>query len=181
MNIVKIPRRDERSFLVAYDAYAPRIFRHVYFRVSSKEIAEDISSQVFLKAWQYLQDHTIESAAGFLYRIAHNLLVDHYRRKTREPVLLDEEFERKHFYENDIVKELEGVEELRRVRRAMNELKKDFRDVLVFRYIDGLSVEEIAQLTKRSKNAVYILLSRATHALKEYVNFHEKHDEGGEN
>ncbi len=162
----EISKRDEKAFLDAHDWYAPRIFRHVYFRVSSKEIAEDITSQVFLKTWKYLLETDINNVKSFLYRVANNLLVDHYRAKGREPVLIDEEFEKIFFYDQDIVREINSQEELKEVRGAMSYLQKDFREVLVLRYIDGFSIDEIAETTQKSTNAVYIAISRGIKELK---------------
>lgn len=167
--INKRNKRNEKAFLDAYDFYAPRIFRHIYFRVSSKETAEDITSQVFLKTWKYLLSDNIKNIKSFLYRVASNLLVDYYRKKSREPVQVDEEFENISFYEKDIVKEINNQEELQDVRRAASRLKKDFRDIIVMRYIDGLSIEEISEISGKSKNAVYISISRAIGELKEIL------------
>ncbi len=163
----KIRKRDEKAFLNAYDFFAPRLFRHVYFRVGSKEIAEDITSQIFLKTWKYLLSSSVENIQGFLYRVAHNALVDHYRAKERSPLPINEEFEKTVFYEKDIIKDILDQEELRAARRAIHRLKKDFRDVVVMRYIDGLSIEEIAAITQKSRNAVSIILSRAIKELKD--------------
>lgn len=166
----RIEKRDEQAFLKAYDFFAPRIFRHAYFRVSSRELAEDIASQVFLNTWKYLLGEDIENIKAFLYRTANNLIIDHYRAKGREPILIDEGFERVFFYEKDIVREINSQEELREVRGAIDLLEKDFRDVLVMRYVDGLSIDEIAEITQKSKNAVYITISRGIKELKQWMN-----------
>lgn len=169
MSAREINKRNEKAFLDAYDFYAPRIFRHIYFRVSSRELAEDITSQVFLKTWEYLLSDNIKNIKSFLYRVASNLLVDYYRKKPREPVQIDEGFENIFFYEKDIVKEINNQEELQDVRRAASRLKKDFRDIIVMRYIDGLSIEEISEISGKSKNAVCISISRAIVELKEIL------------
>lgn len=166
----RIEKRDERAFLNAYDFFAPRIFRHAYFRVSSRELAEDIASQVFLNTWKYLLGEDIENIKAFLYRTANNLIIDHYRAKGREPILIDEGLEKVFFYEKDIVREINSQEELREVRGAMDRLEKDFRDVLVMRYVDELSIDEIAEITQKSKNAVYIIISRGIKELKQWMN-----------
>ena len=159
---------DEKSFLEAYDIFAPKIFRHIYFRINSKEDAEDLTSQVFLKSWVYLKypGREIENLKGFLYKTAHNLIVDYYRKKRKIPLPLNEEFENKFFYEKDIVQQINNQEELRLVRNAIKKLKKDFQEILVLRYIDDLSIEEIAHIIQKSKNAIYVTISRAVKELK---------------
>lgn len=172
MWLEKINRGDDEAFGNAYDFYAPKIFRHVYFRVSSRELAEDITSQVFLKTWEYLANsgRKIENLKYFLYRIAHNQIIDYYRKKDKLPILIDEGFENKAFHERDIIKEINDQEELKLVRKNLSKLKKDYREVLVSRYLDDLSIEEISEITQKSKNAVYILISRAIKELKEHIN-----------
>src|SRR6185369_6271911 len=84
-------RGDQDAFASLYDAYIDRIYRYIYFRVTENEVAEDITSHVFLKAWEKLDTyHPGQSPfVGWLYRIAHNAIIDYYRtRKT--PVALDE-------------------------------------------------------------------------------------------
>lgn len=159
---------DEKAFLKAYEIFAPKIFRHVYFRVSSKEDAEDLTSQVFLKSWVYLKDsrNKIKDLKSFLYRTTHNLIVDYYRKKARTPFVINEEFENKFFYEKDIVQRVNDQEELKMVRGAISKLKKDFRDIIVLRYVDDLSIKEISKITNKSRNAIYITLSRAIKELQ---------------
>ncbi len=166
---------DEKCFLKAYEIFAPKLFRHIYFRINSKEDAEDLTAQVFLKTWMYLRDsrNKIENLKNFLYKSAHNLVVDYYRKKARAPLFINKEFENKFFYKKDIVQEINSQEELRMVRDAVCRLKKDFRDVVVLRYVDGFSIEEIASITQKSKNAIYITLSRSIkelqHILKDFL------------
>lgn len=159
---------DEQAFLKAYEVFAPKIFRHIYFRVNSKEDAEDLTSQVFLKSWVYLKDshNKIKDLKSFFYRTTHNLIVDYYRKKARTPFMINEEFENKFFYEKDIVQKINDQEELKMVRGAVFKLKKDFRDVIVLRYMDDLSIKEISKITHKSKNAIYITLSRAIKELQ---------------
>ena len=159
---------DEKTFLGAYDVFGPKIFRHIYFRINSKEDAEDLTSQVFLKSWVYLKEpgKEIQNLRSFLYKTAHNLVVDYYRKKRKIPLPLNEEFEKKFFYEKDIVQQINSQEELRAVRNAIKKLKEDFQEVLVLRYIDDLSIEEIAHIIQKSKNAIYVTISRAVKELK---------------
>lgn len=159
---------DEQAFLKAYEIFVPKLFRHIYFRINMKEDAEDLTSQVFLKTWVYLRDsrNEIKDLKNFLYRTAHNLIIDYYRKKPRAPLPINEKFEKTFFYEKDIVQEINSQEELQMVRDAIYRLKKDFRDVVVLRYVDDFSIEEIASITQKSKNVIYITLSRAIKELK---------------
>src|SRR3989344_3019452 len=78
---------NEEQFVEMYREYAPQLFKYCYFRVSSREEAEDLSSQVFMKVWDYVaKGAAIDNMRALLYRIAHNLVVDFYKsaKRTRE-------------------------------------------------------------------------------------------------
>src|SRR5438045_2414242 len=75
----------QQEFLKAYDEYADAIFKHCYFRVSSRTKAEDLTQETFMKAWHYFAEGSvIENVKALLYRIATNLIIDEYRRKKEE-------------------------------------------------------------------------------------------------
>src|SRR3989344_5285968 len=78
---------NENKFIELYHEHAPKLFKYCYFRVHSKEDAEDLAGQVFMKTWDYLvQGNQIDNMRAFLYRSAHNLIIDFYKtsKKDRE-------------------------------------------------------------------------------------------------
>jgi RNA polymerase sigma-70 factor, ECF subfamily len=72
---------DSDAFAQLYDAYLERVYRYVFFRVTDEETAEDLTSQVFLKAWEHLDHYQLTSTPflAWLYTIARNQVIDHYR------------------------------------------------------------------------------------------------------
>src|SRR5437868_3511880 len=79
-------KQDPEAYAALYDTYVKQIYRFVYFKVSSHEEAEDITSEVFLKAWHYIQEkREIKSFSGLLYRMARNCIIDLYRHKSSKP------------------------------------------------------------------------------------------------
>jgi RNA polymerase sigma-70 factor (ECF subfamily) len=79
-------KQNSEAYGKLYDAYVRQIYRFVYFKVSTHEEAEDITAEVFLKAWRYLQEKKeVKSFSGLLYRIARNGIVDLYRARTNHP------------------------------------------------------------------------------------------------
>src|SRR3989338_11581242 len=78
--------QDPEAYAALYDLYVKRIYRFVFFKVSSHEEAEDITSEVFLKAWRYITEKksAVESFSGLLYRLARNSIVDSYRAKMKK-------------------------------------------------------------------------------------------------
>jgi len=88
----RIKNKDRQAFVKAYDLYVDQIYRFIYFKVGNKEEAEDLSSAVFLKIWSYLQENNIidsKTLRSLLYKIARNIIIDHYRKiNQRENVSL---------------------------------------------------------------------------------------------
>lgn len=168
-------KKDPEAFGRIYDSYAPRIYRFVFFKVSSEEEAQDITADIFLKSWQYLLDERgkeVRHLPGLLYGIARNCVIDFYRsRATKEALLpitdaLDETVaDERRLDEKTIAKidvELLG--------RQLRNLKDEYREVLVMRYLDELSIGEIAEALDKTSGNVRVLLHRATEALKKQTN-----------
>jgi len=90
--LAKINQGDEDIFLQMYNYYAPRLFRHICYRLSSRELAEDIAQQVFYKTWQYIisSENKIDNLNAFLYKTTNNLITDYYRKSVRENLSLDD-------------------------------------------------------------------------------------------
>ncbi|HBH16717.1 MAG TPA: hypothetical protein DDW92_00405, partial [Candidatus Veblenbacteria bacterium] len=92
--LLKIKHGDQEAFAIIYDKYVDALFRFVVFRVRSEEIAQDITSELFLKIWQHITTSptNVENLRAFLYQMARNLVADHYRT-TQETLPLEEAIE----------------------------------------------------------------------------------------
>ena len=157
------------AFARLYDAYVDRIYRYIYFRVSDDTLTEDLTSQVFLKAWEYLDRYQAGSSPylAWLYTIARNLVIDHYRTK-RETVNLD-----------DIVHiggsepspddEVQNRFELQEMRDALQFLTDEQQQVLILRFISGLSTENVAEIMEKREGAIRALQMRALQTLSKYM------------
>ncbi len=171
-------QRDPETFSRVYDDHIDQIYRFVLFKVSSKEIAEDITSEVFLKTWQYIQDRSKEigDIRAFLYRIARNLVIDFYRERAKNSTIpLDENFINLPNKE-DIRITVEQKDSLEEIYRAMRKLKNEYQEVLLLRFVDELSTSEIASVLEKKRGAVRVLLSRAERALKNIMNDSRKNE-----
>ncbi|MBX4200907.1 RNA polymerase sigma factor, partial [Candidatus Parcubacteria bacterium] len=79
-NLPNDPRQQE--FLDAYKQHADAIYRHCYFRVYNKDLAEDLTQETFIKTWKYIvEGKKVDNIKAFLYRVAVNLIIDHSRKK----------------------------------------------------------------------------------------------------
>lgn len=168
----KINKGDENTFLEMYNFYAPKLFRHIYYRINSRESAEDVAQQVFCKTWEYITnpEHKIDNLNAFLYQMAHNLIIDYYRKSERKNTSLDsdigEEIRNKlsvsPSYDNDIDRDLEAGQ----VKDLLNQLKPEQKNFITWRFFDDLSIGEIAKVSGKSQNAVYVGVHRALKSLK---------------
>ena len=166
----RIKNGDDSAFVETYDLFAPKIYRHVLFRTDSEELAEDLVSETFLKAWEYVrtQAKDVTHLRAFLYRIANNMVIDHYRRRAKGPVPIDEDLERTLSDEktSHLPEHVDLTMESERMRRALSGLRPDVRELLVMRFIDDLTIEEIAETLGKNKNAVYVAIHRGVKELK---------------
>jgi len=162
---------DKDAFGQLYDFYAPRIFRFIRLKVGSQVLAEDLSSESFLRIWEYFQEGEREIEDSFqalLYKIARNLIVDYYKRKSSQEILIDDDF--KEFLEGQLISdETRLKEDTEAVHRALVGIKEEYQDVIIWYYIDELSVPQISKIMGKSQGAVRVLIHRGLKALKEHL------------
>jgi len=146
---------DREAFACLFDAYLERIHRYVYFRVLDAELAEDITSLVFLKVWENL--HSFQNGpspfAGWLYRIAHNAIVDHYRA-TRKVISLEEVDTRELGYSDEVDEKLELKIRSQELSQALMELTHTQQEVLILRFVFGFTTLEIARKLHKQVGAI---------------------------
>ncbi len=155
-----------KKFSKIYDQYINKIYRFIFLKVSSKEIAEDLSSEVFIRSWdRFKQGEEINNAQAFLYRVARNLVIDHYREKGRVKTISSEDI-----WVADPNTNLEEKAEISsdvdEIKNALAGINEDYREVIIWRYLDQLSVSEIAEILDKSEGAVRIMIHRALKSLK---------------
>jgi RNA polymerase sigma-70 factor (ECF subfamily) len=134
--------------------------------------AEDLTGEVFLKAWQSLPKYIERGVPflAFLFRIARNVLMDHYRHNNRlESKSPDEMDGYKVEGTSEPVDVIGNQMEHQQILRVLSRLRPDYQSVLTLRFISELSPEETAQVMKRSVGAIRVLQHRALAALREEI------------
>lgn len=166
--LARIQSGDETAFVETYELFAPKLYRHALFRTSSPQVAEDIMSETFVRAWEFVRARAeeIRHLKAFLYRVADNLIVDHYRKNARAPLSISEEMEETLRASGDTHEDVDRILEGERMAGYLRRLRPHIRDLLVMRYIDDLSIEHIAERIGKKKNAVYVALHRAVKELQ---------------
>ncbi len=170
--LFKAKNKDPEAFAKVYDFYAERIYRFIYFKVSNKEDAQDLTSEVFLKTWQYIIDggKEIKNLNALFYKVARNLVVDYYRKgSSQKEVLLEDEMLERQAKITEGLEKIEAKLQVEKIEAKLKELKDEYREVIILRHVDGLSIADIAEIFGRKKGAVRVLLYRALNTLKELM------------
>ena len=156
-----------KIFSELYDKYIEKIYRFVFFKVSSKETAEDLTSEIFTRVWRTLEKGTkLENPGAFLYRIARNIVTDYYRQRPEPQISLADykevadpaiNFEETSHTQSD----------LEQIKVNLANINDDYREVITLRYVEDYSISEIAKILDRPEGTVRVMLHRGLEELKD--------------
>lgn len=157
---------DLSSFSYLYDLYLEKIYRFIYYRVSHRETAEDLSSQTFLKALKSISSSNFsgKNFSAWLYKIAYNNVIDHYRSNKKE-MDLDKVFDLSS--DENLPEQTDKNQRIDLIRKATEFLSPKQKDVLIMRVWDELSYKEIALISGDSEENCKVIFSRAVDKLKD--------------
>ena len=165
---------DRAAFAELYERYVDRIFRYIYFKVGVTADTEDLTSQTFLKAWDAVGEYEWRNHpfGAWLFRIAHNLVVDYHRARRPVVTLDDATPQLEHQASNDEIRPERVLAEMLttdRVRHAIERLTEEQQQVLVLRFFEGLSTGEVAEILGKRRGAIRGLQFRALGALRDML------------
>jgi RNA polymerase sigma-70 factor (ECF subfamily) len=166
-----------KKFSKIYDQYVEKIYRFVFLKVSSEEIAQDLTSETFLKCWEAYKKtqnpkpktQNIKNPQAFLYQIARNLIIDHYREKGKYQVV-SAEISPIIDPRTDLEEKMILNSDFEMVRNHLSSLKDDYQNAIVWYYLDDLPICEVAKLLDKSEEATRVLIHRALKSLREKIN-----------
>ena len=158
---------DPGALAEIYERYFEGIYRYLYTRLGHQADAEDLTEQVFLKMVDAIPGYKLKGVpfSSWLYRIAHNLLVDRYRRSGREPVELQDHVQDRRSYGDPEVS-LQTNEDRAELFQAIRKLTPEQQQVIAMRFIDNLDVDEVASLMGRRPGAIHSMQHRALASLQ---------------
>jgi len=159
------------AFGIIYELFAERIYRYIYLKISDKDEAEDLTQQVFIKAWEALPDFRFKKNpfSSWLYSIARNLITDFYRKK--KPIFsLDAEIKIDVPDAADLNEQLMIKEKTQKVFRAIQQLPDEQKELLILRFVDEFSYNEIAKIMRKSPLTLRVLQHRALKRLRTIIN-----------
>ncbi len=167
---------DKEAFATLYESHFDKIYRYVVIKIGNRTEAEDMTQQVFIKAYESIGSYQYQGVpfSSWLFRIAHNQIVDFIRKESKKPtVQLDESLPI--MGDSDPQGEVELKLNVEQVVLASKQLTKAQREVISLRFAGGLSIAEVATTMKRSENAVKALQHSAILALRKCLKVGE-HD-----
>jgi len=169
--IEKVQNGDTDSFGVIYEQYAEIVFRFIYSQLANHQDAEDLTDEIFLRIWRALPSYKQMGVpfVAFIFRIARNALIDHFRQasRNRDQVPFEEELLGQSKYEPEYQAALNSDQ--KEIRAKLKELRDDYRNVLILRFFSGLTTDETALVLGKSPGAVRVLQHRALAALKKSI------------
>jgi RNA polymerase sigma-70 factor, ECF subfamily len=161
-------RADPEALGALYDQYVERIYNYIYHRVGQADLAEDLTAQVFARMLEAIREGRAwrTSFSGWIYRIAHNLVVDHYRRRGRASFVELEEASPIAADEADPLRKVEARLESEHLRAALSKLTEEQAEVIALRFLDEFSIAEVASMMNKTEGAIKALQYRAVLALR---------------
>jgi len=167
--IERAKKGESQAFGLLYDHYHERIYRFIFLKVSRKEDAEDLTHQVFLSAWQNIKNYKEFGFpfSSWLYKISRNAVIDFYRSKKIETSLEEAQNE----LSSDEIKtdNIDLKIQIEKVMKALKQLKPEYQDIIIMRFVDDLSVKEVAKALDKSEGAVKLMQHRAINNLKKIL------------
>jgi len=165
IQLVALAKQNPKEYEKLYTKYSDKVFNYFWYRTGhDKPLSEDLMQETFLRAFQHLRrfNNRGYSYLTYLITIAHNVLVDHYRKPKSIP------FEAIEDIPFEITEDLERKSDAEYLWRAIQDLPQSNRDKLLMKYQQGMSIKDIAIATGTTENAVKLSLSRSRKKLKEH-------------
>jgi RNA polymerase sigma-70 factor, ECF subfamily len=173
--IARAQNGDSGMITALYEQNRLGVFRFLYYRVGDVQIAEDLTSEVFLRMITALENYRQQNASfeAWLYQIARNLAIDHYRKTSiRNHLPLEDNLAAE---TQDVDKTVERNLTHEYLRRALTKLNEVQRDVIVLRFVNGLPISVVAQTLHKSEDSIKSLQRRALIELREILTEWEVH------
>jgi RNA polymerase sigma-70 factor (ECF subfamily) len=165
--ILEAKNGSEYAFGQLYELYFDKLFKFIYYRVSHKEVAEDLTEDVFIKAWTSIKTVKEDSFSGWLYQIAKNKVIDYYRQK--KTVVDIEDIE--NILESDVnlSEATNTVLDQKLFRTVLKQLTPEQQIIIKLKFIEDMDNLEIAELISKSEGSIRVVQHRAILKLQELI------------
>jgi RNA polymerase sigma-70 factor (ECF subfamily) len=156
-------RATEKLFLEMHDSFSDEIFRFCLSKTRNRDLALDITQETFMKTWDYLRNgKTIDMARAFLYRTARNLIIDHSRKKQALSLdaMFNDESPSEDIPDTSTIPSGVVIDQQFMIEK-LKQLPEQHFEILTLRFIQELTIPEIAKIYKESENTISVRIHRA--------------------
>jgi RNA polymerase sigma-70 factor (ECF subfamily) len=169
--LVERAKTDQKAFGELYERYVKRIYNYIYYRTGNHHDAEDLTARVFQRALQHIGNYVDRGVpfSAWLYRIAHNLVVNWHRDRGRRKVVPLDDMLFSPFSSQAPEQLAERNEQQEELLQAIEKLPDDRQQLLILKYVDRLSNAQIGQIMGRSEGAIKSLYHRTLIALRDQM------------
>ena len=176
--LIEAAKRDPTAFDSLYERYVERIFNYIYYRTGNLRDAEDITGKVFFKALDNLQGyrHMGLPFSAWLYRIAHNLVANYHRDRSKKQEISLSSVQSKELHHRGIQPEASVArnQEVDELLATIRDLAPNRQELLILKFVDQLSNKEIGKIMRKSEGAIKSLYHRTLIELRDKMNLEKK-------
>ena len=163
-------KNKQKQYSKIYDEHVERIYRFICLKVGSVEMAEDITSQVFIKCWKRFKDGLkFDNESAYLFKVARAEVANHYRKNSKYKIISTSSAQEIPSPAKSPEEEEEIKWQVNKAQGLLAKLKEEYQDILILRYIDGYDIDEIALMLNKTEANVRVMAHRALKALRELM------------
>jgi RNA polymerase sigma-70 factor (ECF subfamily) len=169
--LIKRAKTDKDAFGQLYERYADKIYNYVYYRTGNPADAEDLTARVFMRAMKHISSYDDRGVpfSAWLYRIAHNLVANWYRDRSRRKIMSLDDVSQWNFHEEGPESLAQFLEDREALLATIRRLPADRQELLILKFVERLSNKEIGDIMDRSEGAIKSLYHRTLLFLREEI------------
>ena len=167
--LIEQAKIDKEAFGQLYERYVDKIYNYVYYRTSDVDEAEDLTARIFMRAMRHIPNYEDRGVpfSAWLYRIAHNLVANWHRDRSRRQILSIDNISQWYVREDGPELDAQTMEDREALLTAVRRLPADRQELLILKYVERLSNAEIGDIMGRSEGAIKSLYHRTLIALRD--------------
>lgn len=183
ITLIQIQKKNKEAYYNLTERYSKKLFTYIFHFVGDKSETEDILQNVFSKTYKNLDKFDVSRKfSSWIYRIAHNKVISHFRKVTARPKTMTYEGDSQLLNilasEEDIAKSMEKRHDAAEVRDVLDELDEKYREALVLKFLEEKDYKEISDILEKPMGTVATLINRAKKQFKEKVEAKQKTEKG---
>jgi RNA polymerase sigma-70 factor (ECF subfamily) len=169
--LAKAVAGDQEAFSLLYTRHVAKIFNYIYYRTGNANDAEDLTSRVFHRAMAHIKNYRDQGVpfTAWLYRIAHNLVANWHRDNSRKKEVPLEDHSNLSMRGNLPETTLVESQEIEKLLGAIRKMNSERQQILILKFVEGMSNAEIAIIMRRSEGAIKSLYHRTLLSLRENI------------